>query len=118
MVFDVIRDRNDDLPGVDFTFLCRPDGQEIDGSVGGPSASASSWGTILQVVGADAVVAAGPGGGGTADEPMDMPYGRAAEVSDPFGAKFMAGSPLLGVEGRCSRRVIRPPLMCARWRGG
>jgi len=81
VVVDVIRDRNDDLPGVDFTFLCRPDGHEIDGSAGGPSASASSWGTILQVVDADAVVAAGPGGGGSADDPTDMPYERTAEVT-------------------------------------
>ncbi|GAF47745.1 hypothetical protein RW1_044_00920 [Rhodococcus wratislaviensis NBRC 100605] len=35
-VFDFTLDGNDDLPGVDFTFLRRPDGHEIGGIVGRP----------------------------------------------------------------------------------
>ena len=98
-VFDFTLDGNDDLPGVDFTFLRRPDGHEIGGIVGDPSAPASSWGTLFQVVDADVVVAAARAGGGTADDPTDMLYGRTAEVTDPFGAKFTVGSPLRGVQG-------------------
>lgn len=98
-VFDFTLDGNDELPGVDFTFLRRPDGHEIGGIMGDPSASSSSWGTLFQVVDADVVVAAARAGGGTADDPTDMPYGRTAEVTDPFGAKFTVGSPLRGVQG-------------------
>jgi predicted enzyme related to lactoylglutathione lyase len=95
-VFDFTLDGNDDLPGMDFTFLRRPDGHEIGGIIGAPGAPSSSWGTLFQVADADSAVAAARAGGGTADDPADMPYGRTAEVTDPFGAKFTVGSPLAG----------------------
>lgn len=93
-VFDFTLDGNDDLPGVDFTFLRRPDGHEIGGIVGDPSATASSWGTLFQVTDADAAVAAARAAGGTADDATDMQYGRTANVTDPFGARFTVGAPL------------------------
>lgn len=93
-VFDFTLDGNDDLEGVDFTFLRRPDGHEIGGIMGVPGAPASSWGTLFQVEDADAAVAAARAQGGTAEDAADMQYGRMAEVTDPFGATFTVGSPL------------------------
>lgn len=99
IVFDFALDGNDDLPGMDFTFLRRPDGHEIGGIMGDPAAPASAWGTLFQVADTDAAVAAARAAGGAADDPTDMPYGRTAEVTDPFGAKFTVGSPLPGAQG-------------------
>ncbi|MFE3291130.1 VOC family protein [Rhodococcus sp. NPDC059234] len=98
-VFDFTLDGNPDLPGMDFTFLRRPDGHEIGGILGDPTAPASAWGTLFQVADADAAVAAARANGGTALDPTDMPYGRTAEVTDPFGAKFTVGSPPAGGQG-------------------
>lgn len=98
-VFDFTLDGNEDLPGVDFTFLRRPDGHEIGGIIGDPTAPfvPSAWGTLFQVADVDAVVATARASGGAADDPTDMPYGRTAEITDPFGAKFTVGSPASGV---------------------
>ncbi|TJZ81236.1 VOC family protein [Rhodococcus oryzae] len=98
-VFDFTLDGNEDLPGMDFTFLRRPDGHEIGGIMGDPAAPASAWGTLFQVADADAAVAAARAAGGVADDPTDMPYGRTAEITDPFGAKFTVGSPARGASG-------------------
>ncbi|MFV0451267.1 MAG: VOC family protein, partial [Propioniciclava sp.] len=48
-VFDFTLDPDPNLPGADFTFLRRPDGQEIGGIAGEPSAASSSWGTLFLV---------------------------------------------------------------------
>ena len=84
---------------MDFTFLRRPDGHEIGGIVGDAAASESSWGTLFQVADTDAAVAAARAHGGIAEDPTDMVYGRTADVTDPFGAKFTVGSPLPGGQG-------------------
>ncbi|MFD4369291.1 VOC family protein [Rhodococcus sp. NPDC058521] len=93
-VFDFTLDGNDDMAGVDFTFLRRPDGHEIGGIMGIPDAPSSSWGTLFQVEDADRAVAIAREKGGEADDPYDMQYGRMAEIRDPFGATFSVGSPL------------------------
>lgn len=97
-VFGFTLDGNDELPGVDFTFLRRPDGHEVGGIIGDPRAAASSWGTLFQVEDADRAVAAARGAGGTAEDATNMKYGRTAEITDPFGATFTVGAPLPGVQ--------------------
>jgi predicted enzyme related to lactoylglutathione lyase len=91
-VFDFTLDGNPDLPGLDFTFLRRPDGHEIGGIVGDPSATSSRWGTLFEVADTDAVVAKARTAGGTAADPQDFVYGRTAQITDPFGATFEVGS--------------------------
>ena len=98
-VFDFTLDGNPDLPGLDFTFLRRPDGHEIGGIVGVPSAAASSWGTLFEVADTDAAVASARAAGGTATDPQDFPYGRTAQITDPFGAVFDVGARLPGQQG-------------------
>ncbi|MGW4478625.1 VOC family protein [Rhodococcus triatomae] len=94
--FGFTLDGNDELPGVDFTFLRRADGHEVGGIVGDPRATASSWGTLFMVDDADRAVAAVREAGGTADDATDMQYGRTADVTDPFGATFTVGAPSAG----------------------
>ncbi|MGQ0840192.1 VOC family protein [Actinokineospora sp.] len=91
-VFDFTLDGNDDLPGIDFTFLRRPDGYEIGGIMGDPAAKRSRWDTLFEVADADAAVARVTAAGGTAGTPFDMVYGRMAQVTDPFGTEFSVGS--------------------------
>lgn len=93
-VFDFTLDGNPDLPELDFTFLRRPDGYEVAGVMGDPSAGASHWGTVFEVADTDATVAAARAAGGTATDPRDFVYGRLASVTDPFGAAFEIGSRL------------------------
>lgn len=92
-VFDFTLDGNPDLPGVDFTFLRRPDGHEIGGIVGDPQASSSRWGTLFMVTDTDAAVSAARAAGGSATDPQDFVYGRTAHITDPFGATFDVGAP-------------------------
>jgi predicted enzyme related to lactoylglutathione lyase len=92
-VFDYTLDSNPHLPGVDFTFLRRPDGHEIGGIVGDPAAGSSRWGTLFMVEDTDATVERAKAAGGRANEPSDMVYGRIAEITDPFGAVFQIGAP-------------------------
>jgi predicted enzyme related to lactoylglutathione lyase len=88
-VFDFTLDRNEDLPGVDFTFLRRPDGHEVGGIMGLPSAAVSAWNTTFEVAGTDEVVRrAVEAGGRCIDGPQDFVYGRIATLVDPFGAEF------------------------------
>jgi predicted enzyme related to lactoylglutathione lyase len=91
-VFDFSLDANPDLPGLDFTFLRRSDGHEIGGIVGDPAAVTASWGTLFEVEDTDATVTRVIGAGGTSTTPSDFVYGRIAEVTDPFGARFSVGS--------------------------
>jgi predicted enzyme related to lactoylglutathione lyase len=91
-VFDFTLDGNPDLPGLDFTFLRRPDGHEIGGIMGDPSAPSSRWGTLFEVTDTDAAVARARAAGGTATDPQDFVYGRTAQITDPFGATFEVGS--------------------------
>lgn len=98
-VFDFTADGNPDLPGLDFTFLRRPDGHEIGGIIGDPAAASSSWGTLFEVEDTDATVARAVAAGGSASAPTDFVYGRIAEVADPFGAPFSVGSRLPGQQG-------------------
>lgn len=91
-VFDFTLDGNQDLPGLDFTFLRRPDGHEIGGIVGLPGAPGSAWGTLFEVADADAAVARAVAGGGRATTPEDFVYGRTATITDPFGTEFTVGS--------------------------
>lgn len=92
-VFDFTLDGNPDLPGLDFTFLRRPDGHEIGGIIGDATAASSGWTTLFQVADTDAAVAKAVAAGGTAGAPSDFVYGRIAEVTDPFGAQFSVGAP-------------------------
>lgn len=87
-VFDFTLDSNEDLPDLDFTFLRRPDGHEIGGIFGLPTAPASSWATTFEVADTDATVARATAAGGRCGEIGDMPYGRFAELTDPFGVEF------------------------------
>jgi predicted enzyme related to lactoylglutathione lyase len=87
-VFGFALEANADMPEADFTFLRRPDGHEVGGIFGNPAAARSTWSTVFEVADPDAVVARANAGGGKADEPHDMLYGRLATVTDPFGAEF------------------------------
>ncbi|WP_158889880.1 VOC family protein [Amycolatopsis anabasis] len=87
-VFDFTLDGNDDLPGLDFTFLRRPDGHEIGGIWGHADAPASVWATVFEVADTDATVAAAKAAGATSTEPENTPYGRSATLTDPFGTEF------------------------------
>lgn len=87
-VFDFTLDGNDDLPGMDFTFLRRPDGHEIGGILGLAEVPASSWATTFEVSDTDATLVRVRDAGGTATEPEDTLYGRSATVTDPFGTEF------------------------------
>lgn len=93
-VFGFTNEGNPDYSsdGPDFTFLRRPDGNEIGGIMGVKEATRSAWGVLFEVTDTDEVVAKVRAAGGTADEPYDMIYGRLAEVRDPFGAEFSVGS--------------------------
>ncbi len=91
-VFGYTLDSNPDMPDVDFTFLRRPDGHEIGGILGDPSAGAAGWGTIFEVADTDAAVARAVAAGGTAGEPEDTVYVRQARITDPFGTGFMIGA--------------------------
>ncbi|WP_026454792.1 VOC family protein [Saccharomonospora iraqiensis] len=92
-VFDYSLDGDPNMPDADSTFLRRPDGHEIGGIVGDPSAERPGWGTLFQVDDADETVRRVRDNGGTAADPFDMVYGRLAGVTDPFGATFQVGSP-------------------------
>jgi predicted enzyme related to lactoylglutathione lyase len=87
-VFGYTPDRNPDLPGMDFTFLRRPDGHEIGGIMGVPDAPASAWATTFEVADTDAVVERAVASGGRATAPEDFIYGRLAALTDPFGTEF------------------------------
>jgi len=87
-VFDFTLDRNEDLPGFDFTFLRRRDGHEIGGIFGLPDAPSSRWSTTFEVDDTDAVVARARAAGGACGDAEDMLYGRIATITDPFGAEF------------------------------
>ncbi|MEV8306253.1 VOC family protein [Streptomyces flavidovirens] len=87
-LFGFTLDSNEDLPGFDFTFLRRPDGHEIGGIFGDPSATVSAWQTTFEVADTDALAGRAVAAGGTAGEPTDIPYGRYAEITDPFGTAF------------------------------
>ena len=86
-VFDFTLDRNEDMPGFDFTFLRRPDGHEIGGIMGVPDAS-SAWNTTFEVAGTDEAVQRALDNGGSSDGATDFVYGRIATINDPFGAEF------------------------------
>ncbi len=87
-LFGFALDGNQDLPGFDFTFLRRPDGHEIGGIFGDPTAAASVWQTTFEVADTDAVAKRAVAAGGKAGDPSDSPYGRIAEITDPFGTVF------------------------------
>ncbi|MET9514013.1 VOC family protein [Streptomyces sp. NPDC002994] len=87
-LFGFTLDGNEDLPGFDFTFLRRPDGHEIGGIFGDPTAAVSAWQTTFEVADTDAVAERAVAAGGAAGEPTDFPYGRYAEITDPFGTTF------------------------------
>lgn len=89
-VFDYTLDLNEDMPGVDFTFLRRPDGHEIGGIFGAPAAhkSSSTWATTFEVSDTEAVANRATTSGGTSTTPEDIPYGRIATITDPSGNEF------------------------------
>ncbi|MFD9962831.1 VOC family protein [Amycolatopsis sp. NPDC058986] len=91
-VFDFTLDGNKDLPGVDFTFLRRPDGHEIGGIMGSADAAASSWATLFEVADADETVARVKAAGGKATTPEDTPYCRMSTITDLWGTEFSVGS--------------------------
>src|SRR5262249_47418847 len=70
-VFDFTLDANPMLPGADFTFLRRPDGHEIGGIMGDPSATASAWETLFMVEDTDTAVTRAVAAGGKAGTPRD-----------------------------------------------
>ncbi|MFB6978919.1 VOC family protein [Streptomyces scopuliridis] len=94
-VFDFTLDGNDDLPGVDFSFLRRPDGHEIGGIVGVPEAPSAAWQTLFEVADADAAAERALAAGGTAGVPSDTIYARMVKITDPFGTTFEVGSRLV-----------------------
>jgi predicted enzyme related to lactoylglutathione lyase len=98
-VFDFTLDGNKALPGVDFTFLRRPDGHEIGGIIGDPAAPSSRWTTLFEVADTDAAVAQAVAAGGRASDPSDFVYGRIAEITDPFGTRFSVGARPSGNQG-------------------
>ncbi|MGW5050264.1 VOC family protein [Actinokineospora sp. NPDC004072] len=87
-VFDFTLDGNDDLPGMDFTFLRRPDGHEIGGIIGSPTAHRSRWSTTFEVADADDAATRAIKAGGRVVDTEDMVYGRFAVLLDPFGTEF------------------------------
>lgn len=87
-VFDFTLDTNDDLPGMDFTFLRRPDGHEIGGILGVEGALKSRWSTTFEVSDTDATASSVIKAGGRVIDVEDMVYGRFAVLLDPFGAEF------------------------------
>ncbi|MFC7304076.1 VOC family protein [Streptomyces monticola] len=87
-VFDFTLDGNEDLPGMDFTFLRRPDGHEIGGILGLPDAPASAWATTFEVADTDETVARATAAGVSSVTREETPYGRSATLTDPFGAEF------------------------------
>jgi uncharacterized protein len=87
-VFDFTLDRNEDMPGFDFTFLRRPDGHEVGGIMGAPEATRSAWNTTFEAAGTDEVVRRAVDAGGTSPGAEDFVYGRMATITDPFGAEF------------------------------
>ncbi len=91
-VFDFTLDGNDDLPGMDFTFLRRPDGHEIGGIMGVAEAPVSTWATTFEVANTDATVARVREAGGRATEPEDTFYTRSSTITDPFGTEFSVGA--------------------------
>ncbi|MFE2495111.1 VOC family protein [Streptomyces scopuliridis] len=95
-VFDFTLDGNDDLPGVDFSFLRRPDGHEIGGIVGVPEAPSAAWQTLFEVADADAAAKRAVAAGGAAGIPSDTIYVRMVKITDPFGNTFEVGSRPVG----------------------
>ena len=88
-VFGFRLDRNEDLPGLDLTFLRRPDGQEVGGIMGVPGSTTSAWHATFEVADTDATVARAVELGGTVSSPPEtMIYGRIATLTDPAGAEF------------------------------
>jgi predicted enzyme related to lactoylglutathione lyase len=87
-VFDLTLDRNADMPDLDFTFLRRPDGHEVGGIFGLPDAPKSAWATTFEVSDTDATVARAIAAGGSVGDVQDIPYGRTATLTDPFGTEF------------------------------
>ncbi|HET7477663.1 MAG TPA: VOC family protein [Dermatophilaceae bacterium] len=99
-VFGFTLDGNDDLEGVDFTFLRRPDGHEVGGIVGDPGRTRSAWNTTFAVADTDLTAATIAGlGGSVTVPPHDMPYARLGTALDPFGAEFSFGAPRGGLGG-------------------
>jgi uncharacterized protein len=91
-VFGFTLDGDSRIEGADFTFLRRPDGHEIGGILGDPSAKKSEWGVLFAVDDVDTAVARIREAGGSADDPFDMEYGRLANARDPFGTPFSVGA--------------------------
>jgi uncharacterized protein len=89
-VFGFALDTNDNFP--DFTFLRRPDGHEIGGISGVPTAPRSRWHTMFEVEDADTTAKAAVAAGGTAADPQDTIYARMSTITDPFGTEFIIGS--------------------------
>lgn len=87
-LFDFRLEGNADMPEMEFTFLRRPDGHEVGGIFGNPSAPRSTWNTVFEVADADEAVRRVNDAGGKGAEPNDMIYGRIAAVTDPFGTEF------------------------------
>ncbi|MEV5594958.1 VOC family protein [Streptomyces sp. NPDC052496] len=91
-VFSYTLDGNPDMSDVDFTFLRRPDGHEIGGIMGDPSAAAAGWSTLFEVADTDAAAARAVAAGGTASTPEDTIYARQSRITDPFGTEFVIGA--------------------------
>lgn len=56
-------------------------------------------GTLFEVADTDAAVARAIAAGGGASAPSDFVYGRIAEITDPFGARFTVGARPPGQRG-------------------
>ena len=93
-VFGFTLDANENFP--DFMFLRRPDGHEIGGISGEPTAPRSRWNTMFEVADSDATAKAAIAAGGTATDPEDTIYARMSTITDPFGTQFVIGSQLKG----------------------
>ncbi|MEV5574275.1 VOC family protein [Spirillospora sp. NPDC052269] len=90
-VFDLRPVKIDAGPDMEFYALARPDDAErpIGGIARDDDRELPQWVVYFQVADADqAVQRVKDGGGALKDGPWDTPYGRMADVRDPFGVEF------------------------------
>ncbi|MFC5184675.1 VOC family protein [Actinomadura harenae] len=88
-VFDLRSEKVDAGPNMEFYVLARPDDRPVGGIARDDDREIPLWVVYFQVADADQAVRRVKEGGGTLkDGPWDTPYGRMADVRDPFGVEF------------------------------
>ena len=92
------------MPGIRRRGRCCVEGQQEEGCSGGEQwrfrllpaecrRGRAGLGTLFRVEDTDAAVARAVAAGGKAGTPRDNPYGRLAQITDPFGTTFQVGGP-------------------------